>query len=282
MKGFMLQGTASDVGKSVIATAFCRIFANQGYAVTPFKSQNMSNDTFVFSNGKEIARSQWIQAEAARVSPSVYMNPIVLKPKSETTSEVILLGKKIDTYSGRDYRERVYEIGLAAIQQSLAKLQKKFNMIIVEGAGSPVEMNLNDRDLVNMKVAELADVPVFLIADIERGGVFASLVGTIELLTPTERARVKGLIINKFRGDLSLFHSGIDWIEQRLDIPVVGIIPMFQSMTIETENHLYLNRSFDKKKYDYDGFAAHVERYVDIAYMIRAMNEWGNEVERKV
>lgn len=275
MKGFMLQGTASDVGKSVITTALCRILANQGYTVTPFKSQNMSNYTAITSDGKEIARSQFIQAEAARAIPSVYMNPIVLKPKSEQTSEVVVLGEKLDIYSGKEYREHFYEKGLAAIQHSLEELKKEYDTIIIEGAGSPVEMNLNDRELVNMKVAELANVPVYLITDIERGGVFASLVGTIELLSPAQRARVKGLIINKFRGDRSLFQSGIDWLERRLNIPVVGVIPTFDAMNIEAEDSLSKNGPLEHRPHDYDAFAEHVERHVDVAHMFRTMNEWG-------
>lgn len=181
MKGIMIQGTASDVGKSFIATAFCAIFHKLGYKVAPFKSQNMSNNSYVTLDGREIGRAQGIQAEAAGTAASVYMNPILLKPKNDCTSEIVLLGKSYETLGGQDYREKFYLKGLEAIQLSLEKLSEQYDFLVMEGAGSPVEINLKDRELVNMKVAELADVPVILVADIDRGGVFASIIGTLEL-----------------------------------------------------------------------------------------------------
>ena len=244
----MLQGTSSDAGKSVLATALCRIFSDQGIRVAPFKSQNMSNNSYVTADGKEIGRAQGVQAEAARTTANVYMNPILLKPRSDQTSEVVLFGKAVVTYSGKDYRHHFYEQGLRAIDESLARLSEAYEMIIIEGAGSPVEVNLNDRDLVNMKVAELADVPVVLVADIERGGVFASIVGTLELFNEKERSRVKGIIINKFRGDIDLFQKGVDWIERRTGLPVLGVIPYFFNINIEGEDSLSLPARFPPRE----------------------------------
>ncbi|MDY0407690.1 cobyric acid synthase [Paracerasibacillus soli] len=208
MRGVMIVGTASNVGKSIITTAICRIFVNEGYVVAPFKSQNMSHKIHFIKDDMKIALSQAIQAQAAKVEPTVWMNPIVLNAKSETTSEVILLGKTVEQMSGKKYRDVFYEKGLAAIKQSLEMLQNEFDVIVMEGAGSPVELNLKDRELVNMKIADLADVPVLLVADIDRGGVFASIIGTLELLTPLERERVQGIIINKFGGILPCFMMG--------------------------------------------------------------------------
>ncbi|WP_121609986.1 cobyric acid synthase [Mesobacillus foraminis] len=240
MKGIMVQGTSSDVGKSLIATAICRAFANEGIAVAPFKSQNMSNNSYVTIDGKEIGRAQGIQAEAANTAASVWMNPILLKPRSEQQSEIVLLGKALQTMSGKGYRESFYEKGLDAISSALAKLDQEYEILVMEGAGSPVEINLKDRELVNMKVAEMADVPVILVADIDRGGVFASIVGTLELMEDHERARVKGLIINKFRGDLTLFTDGVKWLEEKTGIPVLGVLPYLENHMIDGEDSLSL------------------------------------------
>ncbi|MGD6897899.1 cobyric acid synthase [Bacillus infantis] len=248
MKGIMIQGTASDVGKSFIATALCRLLSNEGLRVAPFKSQNMSNNSYATADGREIGRAQGIQAEAARTEATVWMNPILLKPKSDMSSEVVLLGKAVQTYSGRSYRENFYEKGLDVIQKSLKKLEADFDVIVAEGAGSPVEINLKDRELVNMKVADLADIPVILTADIDRGGVFASIIGTLELLTTEERERVKGLIINKFRGDPDLFADGISWLEERTGIPVLGVLPHFDNHMIDGEDSLSLEDSFYRKQ----------------------------------
>lgn len=225
MRGIMIQGTASDVGKSLLLTSLCRLFANDGYRVAPFKSQNMSNNTYILKDKKEMSKAQALQAAAAKVEPNIWMNPIVLKPTSDAQAEVVMLGESIDFVSGRTYRETFYEKGIEVIKESLDILSRTSDIIIMEGAGSPVEVNLKEKELVNMKVAEIADVPVILVADIDRGGVFASIVGTLTLLTKAERARVKGIIINKFRGDLSLFESGIDWLEEHVGIPVLGVVP---------------------------------------------------------
>jgi adenosylcobyric acid synthase len=248
MKGVMIQGTASDVGKSLIVTALCRMFANEGVKVVPFKSQNMSNNSYVTKDGKEIGRAQGIQAEAAKIEATVWMNPILLKPRSNQDSEIVYLGKSLKTLSGRGYRDTFYEKGLEVIQKSLKHLANEYELVVIEGAGSPVEINLKDRELVNMKVAELADVPVILAADIDRGGVFASIVGTLELLESEERQRVAGIIINKFRGDISLFEDGIHWLEKNTGIPVLGVLPYVDDHMIDGEDSLSLNNQFSNGK----------------------------------
>lgn len=248
MKGVMIQGTASDVGKSLIATAFCRLFANEGVMVAPFKSQNMSNNSYVTRDGLEIGRAQGIQAEAAKTEATVWMNPILLKPRSDQVSEVVLLGKAISSLSGKGYRETFYERGILVIEDALKQLEMEYEMLVLEGAGSPVEINLKDRELVNMKVAEIADVPVILVADIDRGGIFASLVGTLALLTSEERKRVKGIIINKFRGDIRLFSDGIKWLEERTAVPVLGVVPYIHHHMIDHEDSLSIQEFRKKRK----------------------------------
>ena len=248
MRGVMIQGTASDVGKSMIATALCRLFANEGVKVAPFKSQNMSNNSYVTHDGFEIGRAQGIQAEAAKTEADVRMNPILLKPRSDQISEVVLLGKAVKTLSGRGYRETFYETGLEVIKTALDDLAQEYEVIVMEGAGSPVEMNLKDRELVNMKVADLADIPVFLVADIDRGGVFASIVGTLALFTEEERKRVKGILINKFRGDRGLFADGVKWLEEKTGLPVLGVLPYLHNHMIDSEDSLSLQEFRNKKK----------------------------------
>lgn len=248
MRGVMIQGTASDVGKSMIVTALCRLFANEGIKTAPFKSQNMSNNSYVTHDGFEIGRAQGIQAEAAKTEADVRMNPILLKPRSDQESEVVLLGKAVKTLSGKGYRDTFYETGIEVIKTALGQLAEEYDVIVMEGAGSPVEMNLKDRELVNMKVAELADVPVFLAADIDRGGVFASIVGTLALFTEEERKRVKGILINKFRGDRSLFTDGVKWIEEATGIPVLGVLPYLHNHMIDSEDSLSINEFRNKKK----------------------------------
>jgi adenosylcobyric acid synthase len=247
MKGVMIQGTASDVGKSLIVTALCRILSNEGVKVAPFKSQNMSNNSYVTIDGKEIGRAQGIQAEAARLEATVWMNPILLKPRSDQHAEVVYLGKAIETLSGRGYRELFYEKGLVVIKESLDRFEQQFDVVVIEGAGSPVEINLKDREIVNMKVAEMAEVPVVLVADIDRGGVFASIIGTLDLLEPEERQRVVGLIINKFRGDITLFEDGIQWLEEKTGIPVIGVLPYIENHMIDGEDSLSIQNQFTKR-----------------------------------
>ncbi|AQQ54313.1 cobyric acid synthase [Planococcus lenghuensis] len=236
MKGIMIQGTSSDVGKSMICTALCRILSDEGKQVAPFKSQNMSNNSYVTVLGEEIGRAQGVQAEAARTVATVNMNPILLKPESDMRSQVILFGKKRQAMDGMAYRTDFYEEGLTAIDRALQALGQTYSHIVIEGAGSPAEVNLNDRELVNMSVAERADVSVILVADIERGGVFASIVGTLALMPNPER--VKGLLINKFRGDIRLFEDGVAFLESYTGIPVLGVIPYSPDHGIEQEDSL--------------------------------------------
>ena len=236
LKGVMIQGTSSDAGKSFIVTGLCRVLSDMGYRVAPFKSQNMSNNSYVTWDGKEIGRAQGAQAEAARALPSVYMNPILLKPMMDTRSEVVLLGEVFRPMDGWEYHKGfTMEKGLEVIRQSLDELSKEYDTIVIEGAGSPAEVNLNDREIVNMRVANLAHTPVILVTDIDRGGSFASLIGTIELVGENRRF-IKGVIFNKFRGDIALLQDGLDWFEQYTGIPVIGVLPYLEDVAIETED----------------------------------------------
>ncbi len=239
-RSIMLVGTASNVGKSIMATGLCRIFRQDGYRVSPFKSQNMTLNTFITSDGKEIGHSQALQAAAAGVEPRVQMNPVLLKPEGEMRSQLVLMGEPVAEMSGREYREQYILRTLPAIEQALDELKQQSDIVVLEGAGSPVEINLKDRDIVNMKAAELADARVILVADIDRGGVFASIVGTLALLSPAERERIVGIIINKFRGDLSLFRDGVEWIEKHTGKPVLGVVPYLPQLQIEAEDSLAL------------------------------------------
>lgn len=262
MKGIMIQGTASDVGKSILTAALCRLFINEGYHVAPFKSQNMTSELFITQDGLKISKIQAVQSEAAKTEPTIWMNPIVLNPKTDTDSEIIMLGKSVEISSGKNYRDNFYEQGLNVIKQSLAKLKAQYEIIIMEGAGSPVEINLKNKELVNMKVAEIADVPVILVADIERGGVFASIFGTIALLSEGEKKRVKGIIINKFRGDRLLFADGIEWIEKNIGIPVLGVIPFVEHHIGKQEVLLNSNTS-NCINDEYDAFLNQIKDHLD-------------------
>nr|WP_216367751.1 cobyric acid synthase [Geobacillus sp. DSP4a] len=238
----MFQGTHSDAGKSVIATAFCRIFAQSGWKTAPFKSQNMSLNSYVTIDGKEIGRAQGIQAEAAGVVATTDMNPILIKPSREYESQIVVHGRPYKNMQALAYRSEFFEKGLAIIRESLDVLMNEYDRIVIEGAGSPAEINLNDRELVNMRVAHMANAPVVLIGDIERGGVFASLVGTLQLLEKEERQRIIGVIINKFRGDLALLKPGLDWFEQYTGVPVLGVVPYLPNLHIDAEDSVSLDQ----------------------------------------
>lgn len=241
MKGIMIQGCSSDAGKSYVATALCRILKQQGYKVCPYKSQNMSNNSYVTWDGGEIGRAQGVQAEAAGIRPETYMNPILLKPQQDTGAEIVLFGKAYKPMPGQEYhRNFTMNEGLAAARKGLDFIRRNYDAIVIEGAGSPAEVNLNDREIVNMRIANEADVPVLLVVDINRGGSFASIVGTLELLGEN-RKRVKGLIFNQFRGDISLFEDGVRWIEDYTGIKVVGVLPYFHDINIEGEDSLSIN-----------------------------------------
>lgn len=237
----MVQGTASDVGKSVIVTALCRIFVQDGLRPAPFKSQNMALNSYVTPDGKEIGRAQGTQAEACGIAATTDMNPVLLKPTGEMHSQVVVHGRPHQQLSAVKYREEFLPQAKLLVMEALNRLRQQYDIVVMEGAGSPAEINLKHRDIVNMNLAGWADAPVILIGDIDRGGVFAFLVGTLELLEPHERTRVKGFIINKFRGDVSLLKPGLDWLEQRTGIPVLGVIPFMADMDIEAEDSVVLD-----------------------------------------
>ncbi|MBW4574347.1 MAG: cobyric acid synthase CobQ [Aphanothece sp. CMT-3BRIN-NPC111] len=230
MKAIMVVGTTSHAGKSLLTAAICRILSRRGWRVTPFKGQNMALNAYVTSNGEEMGHAQAVQAWAAGVTPTVEMNPILLKPQGDMTSQVILKGKAVGTVSASDYYEKYFDLGWQAIKDSLQHLSEQFDLVVCEGAGSPAEINLKHRDLTNMRVAKYLNASTFLVVDIDRGGAFAHVVGTLELLEPEERALIKGVVINKFRGQRSLLESGITWLEERTGIPVAGVIPWMNQM----------------------------------------------------
>ncbi|MDQ0062140.1 cobyric acid synthase [Paenibacillus harenae] len=232
----MLQGTASDVGKSLLTAAFCRILKQDGKRVAPFKSQNMSLNSYVTPDGKEIGRAQGMQADACGIAATTDMNPILLKPKKDMVSQVVVHGKPFADFDAREYRERYLPKAGVIVREALARLRDSYDVVVLEGAGSPAEVNLKDRDIVNMRLAGWADAPVLLVADIDRGGVFASVVGTMEILEPGERDRVKGIIINKFRGDVSLLTPGLEWLERRIGKPVLGVVPYLEGLQLEDED----------------------------------------------
>ncbi|MFC0330421.1 cobyric acid synthase [Paenibacillus sepulcri] len=239
----MLQGTASDVGKSLLTAALCRIFKENGCRVAPFKSQNMSLNSYVTWDGKEIGRAQGMQADACGILATTDMNPILLKPKKEMVSQVVLHGKPLGDYAAAVYREKFLFSAGPIIQESLRTLRGSYDVVVLEGAGSPAEINLKDRDIVNMKAAKWAEAPVILVADIDRGGMFASIVGTLELLEEDERERVCGFIVNKFRGDVSLLQPGLDWLEAKTGKPVLGVVPYLPDVGLEDEDSLSLDNA---------------------------------------
>lgn len=241
-KTLMIQGTASHVGKSVITAAFCRLFARAGYAVAPFKAQNMSNNSYVTREGGEIGRAQAFQAQASGSEPHVDMNPILLKPSADTLAQVVVLGRAVDSMDVRQY-QAYQRVAWKAVKSAFSRLRSQFDLVIIEGAGSPAEINLRDHDIVNMRVAALTDAPVLLVGDIERGGVFASLVGTMSLLKPSERRRVRGFLINKFRGDPTLLSSGLEYLEKKTKVPVLGVLPYVFGLPVDEEDAVTLERT---------------------------------------
>lgn len=247
MKAIMVVGTTSHAGKSLISTALCRILSRRGWRVTPFKGQNMALNSYVTPNGGEIGHAQAVQAWAAGVMPCVEMNPILLKPQGDMTSQVIMMGKAVGNVGAAEYYEQYFDRGWAAIEESLRRLGNDFDLVVCEGAGSPAEINLKHRDLTNMRVAKHLNAPTILVVDIDRGGAFAHVVGTLELLDPDERALIKGVVINKFRGQRSLLDSGITWLEERTGIPVIGVVPWMDEMFPAEDSLDLLDRIARKK-----------------------------------
>jgi adenosylcobyric acid synthase len=243
----MIQGTASSVGKSVLCAALCRLFRQEGLRVAPFKALNMSNNAAVTADGGEIGRAQAVQAEAARVVPTVDMNPVLLKPESDMRSQVVVLGKAIGKIGAGEYCKRIVELR-GVVRDALERLRASHDLVVIEGAGSPAEINLRDGDIVNMHVAEIADAPVVLVGDIDRGGVFAALVGTMELLEPHERARVKAFLVNKFRGDVGLLDSGLRMLEARTGVPVLGVLPWVHDMGIADEDAVEIDERRGRRR----------------------------------
>ena len=245
LKPIMFVGTGSDVGKSVINAAFCRIFKQDGYSPAPFKAQNMSLNSYATADGLEIGRAQAMQAEACGIECSVEMNPLLLKPTSDQVSQVILNGKPIGNQSAKEFfMEGDREILFKEVIKSYSKLEAKYNPIVIEGAGSISEINLWKKDIVNMRVAVEANADTYLIADIDKGGVFASVYGSIELLPKAERSQIKGIIINKFRGDISLFEEGKNIIHELTGVPVVGVIPYFRDIHIDDEDSVIIDKKY--------------------------------------
>ena len=234
-KTIMIQGTGSGVGKSVLTSALCRIFVQDGYKVAPYKAQNMALNSFVTASGGEIGRAQAVQAQASRIIPTVDMNPVLIKPSSDMMAQIIVLGKPIGNRSAMGYMNNTGKL-FGTVKTSLDKLRHEYDVVVMEGAGSPAEVNLRKNDIVNMRIALASHTPVILVGDIDKGGVLASIVGTLSLLNKHERKLVKGVIINKFRGDLRLFEDGVHFIEERTGIKVLGVIPYYRNIDIPEED----------------------------------------------
>ncbi len=237
----MFLGTGSDVGKSVLAAAFCRILKQEGYRVAPFKAQNMALNSFITPEGGEMGRAQVVQAEAAGIAPHVDMNPVLLKPTSHMGSQVIVLGKAVGNYSARDYYHYKQQL-IPVVRESYDRLASQYDVIVLEGAGSAVELNLKEHDIVNLAMADMADARCILVGDIDRGGIFAALLGSFMLMTDSERERIIGFMVNKLRGDPALFDSGIDILEARSGLPILGVIPHYDHIAVAEEDSVALSR----------------------------------------
>ncbi|WP_295890990.1 cobyric acid synthase [uncultured Vibrio sp.] len=235
IESLMVQGTTSDAGKSVLVAGLCRVLSRKGMKVAPFKPQNMALNSAVTEDGGEIGRAQAVQAQACGVAPTVHMNPVLLKPCTDTGAQVILQGRAVsdmDAVGYHDYKK----VAMDTVMDSYAKLSNEYQSVMIEGAGSPAEINLRENDIANMGFAENADIPVIIVADIDRGGVFAHLFGTLALLSESEQNRVKGFVINRFRGDIALLQSGLDWLEKTTKKPVLGVLPYLHGFDLEAED----------------------------------------------
>ena len=239
-KNLMILGTGSDVGKSILVAGLCRILKQDGHRVAPFKAQNMALNSFITPEGGEMGRAQVVQAEAASIEPHVDMNPILLKPTSNVGSQVILHGKVLGNFTAEEYYQKKPDL-VTQVMESYRRLEAQYQVLVLEGAGSAAEINLKDKDLVNFSMAERVKAPVLLVADIDRGGVFASIVGHMELFTPAERELVKGFVINKFRGDPSLLRSGLEFLETHTGKPVLGLVHYYKDIHIPEEDSVALD-----------------------------------------
>lgn len=281
MANIMIQGTTSSAGKSLLCAGLCRIFKEDGFSVCPFKSQNMSSSYYINEEGHKISASQSLQALACGLLPQADMNPILLIPKTNKGSRVVIKGLEKEEMEAVDYfkfRPSLKKM----ILDSYKKLQASYEIVVIEGAGSPAEINLKENDIVNMGMAEMADAPVLLVADIDRGGVFASFYGTVMLLEPQERARIKGLIINKFLGDKDLLDPGIQMIEDLLNIPVIGTIP-YLCLEFEEEKILATRRprsmdlgSPQKSEKEFDKLTLSLRENMDMDYVYKIMGLEGS------
>lgn len=262
----MVQGTTSNAGKSLTTAALCRIFTQDGYKAAPFKSQNMSSNSYMLKNGLQMSKAQFIQAEAAGIEPSINMNPIFLKPMGESNSQVILNGQVLKDMSAKEYYT-YKEFMIPHIMKAYNSLAKEYDIIVIEGAGSPAEINLKDKDIVNMGMAKLVDAPVIIVGDIDRGGVFASLAGTMLLFDEEEKERVKGFVINKFRGDINLLTDGLSILEDITKVPVLGVVP-YLKVDIEEEDSLCEGYARDCNLKNLDSFD--LKEYKEKQYNILA------------
>ena len=249
-KNIMIQGTMSNAGKSLLAAGLCRVLRQDGYTVAPFKSQNMALNSFITASGGEMGRAQVVQAEAAGIAPDVRMNPILLKPTTDMGSQVIVNGRPVGNMNAMEYYRRKAEF-VPAVLEAYRSLESAYDVVVIEGAGSPAEINLKREDIVNMGLARLVDAPVLLVGDIDRGGVFAQLYGTVALLEEDERARIKGVVVNKFRGDRAILEPGLKILEELCGVPVAGVVP-YLDVDIDDEDSLSarLDRSGGRRLID--------------------------------
>lgn len=260
----MITGTTSDAGKSLVVAGLCRLAARRGIRIAPFKGQNMANNSAVTADGAEIGRAQAMQAFAAGVAPSAAMNPVLLKPNSDTTSQVVVMGEVLQDTNARDYANLVPQLR-PIVLDALNQLRRNYDVVLCEGAGSPAEINLRERDLVNFGLAEMADLPVWVVGDIERGGVFASLFGTWAIVNPRDRARISAFLINNFRGDPSLLDPGIAALTAQTKVPVLGVIPHLNGLLIDAEDSLGIANKDGGPPVGEDGLVVAVVRFPRIS-----------------